>query len=73
MATVLTVTNPFSGYERGQRITDASEVSAVLASEFAANVVQASAADAPAGKPLVPMAADPPAALPKTPAPADKA
>ena len=48
MAIVLTVSNPFGGYRRGERITDPKAVEKVLASEHAADVVKVSQPDDPA-------------------------
>jgi hypothetical protein len=42
MANVLVVTNPFGGHDKGHRITDPEEIEAILASEHAHHVVQAS-------------------------------
>lgn len=42
----LIVTSPFAGYAKGDRITDADEVEAILASENAGNVVRVPAEQA---------------------------
>lgn len=48
MKQTLTVTEPFGEYQRGDQITDAKEIKAILASENAASVNRTQAADAPA-------------------------
>lgn len=50
MAIVLTVSNPFGSYRRGDRITDPAAVKEILASEHAADVVKVSQPDSPAPK-----------------------
>lgn len=50
MAIVLTVSNPFGSYRRGDRIVDPKAVKDVLASEHAADVVKVSQPDDPAPK-----------------------
>lgn len=55
----LTVTNPFSGYQKGQRITDEAEVKKILESNNAANVVKVKAPE-PAQKPEKPAKAPKP-------------
>jgi hypothetical protein len=46
----LVVTNPFGGREKGSKITDPSEIAAVLAGENAQNVVQVQHAGEPTKK-----------------------
>jgi len=48
MKTVLVVTEPFGGYERGSIIDDPKTIDAVLASEHAAHVVKTQQPEAPA-------------------------
>lgn len=44
---VLTVTNQFGDYKKGDRIEDADQIAAVLASENSVNVVPTEVPDAP--------------------------
>jgi hypothetical protein len=48
MSQILTVTNAFSDYRRGDQITEPKAVKEILASDFASNVVKVEAPDAPA-------------------------
>ena len=50
MAIVLSVSNPFDSYRRGDRITDPAKVKEVLESAHAADVVKVSQPDEPAPK-----------------------
>jgi hypothetical protein len=43
----LVVTNPFGGYEKGERIIDPTVIGKILAGEHAHHVVQSHHADAP--------------------------